>query len=83
MPGKRISRIGVFRNVAGDTYCSFYVDQLVGFQGHPSLVRQYWCEVEGKKYEHMAESLNKAAREGNGSVEAHSAVPGFVWTRGD
>ena len=77
MPGKRVRRIGVFR-CASAIYCSFHINQppITG-----KLIEQYWCGVRPEQYEHMAESLNKAAREGNGTVEAHTALPGFVWTR--
>lgn len=77
MPGKRVRRIGVFRSASG-IYCSFYVHQP---PESGKLVEHYWCEVKPKQYEHMAESLNEAAREGNGSLEAHTALPGFVWER--
>lgn len=77
MPGKRVCRIGVFR-CGTAIHCSFYVDQP---PESGVLIKQYWCEIKFKQYEHMAHMANKAAREGNGSVEAHTAVPGFVWTR--
>ena len=84
MPGKRVRRIGVF-SCANAIYCSFYVKQKPSTKSVsvPSLrlIRSYWCEVKPEKYEHMAELLNKAARKGNGSIEAHTAICGFIWTR--
>lgn len=76
-PGKRVHRISVFCiPYSSTTDCMIYTTKADSLEIHST----YGCLTD-QQYKHLASVVNEAARRGYGEVEAHGAIPGFIWHR--
>jgi len=74
-PGKRVHRISVLCISGSDT-----VDCMVYTTKADSLkIRSTYGCLTDQQYKHLASVVNRAAERGYGKVEAHGAIPGFIW----
>lgn len=75
-PGKRVHRISIFR-IAGSEAIHCMVYHIVSAGSFE--IRSTHSYLNFSQYNHLANVVNRAAERSHGRVEAHNAVPGFVW----